>query len=52
VKLKTLLTLGRTSNLPTVWSNMLAGVVLSGAALGSPGSALLAVLLVVVGSAF
>lgn len=30
MKLKTLLLLGRTSNLPTVWSNMLAGAVLSG----------------------
>jgi len=34
VKLRTLLTLGRTSNLPTVWSNMLAGAVLSGAEFG------------------
>lgn len=34
MKLKTLLTLGRTSNLPTVWSNVLAGAVLSGAAFG------------------
>ena len=34
MKLKTLLTLGRTSNLPTVWSNMLAGAVLSGATFG------------------
>lgn len=33
MNLKTLLTLGRTSNLPTVWSNMLAGAVLSGAEL-------------------
>jgi hypothetical protein len=32
VKLRTLLTLGRTSNLPTVWSNMLSGAVLSGGA--------------------
>jgi 4-hydroxybenzoate polyprenyltransferase len=35
VKLKTLLLLGRTSNLPTVWSNILAGAVLSGAVFGS-----------------
>jgi len=48
VKLRTLLTLGRTSNLPTVWSNLLSGVVLSGASFGA-GS--LGVLLVV-GSAF
>jgi 4-hydroxybenzoate polyprenyltransferase len=41
VKLKTLLTLGRTSNLPTVWSNMLAGAVLSGAAFGPAQLALL-----------
>lgn len=34
MKLRTLLTLGRTSNLPTVWSNMLAGAVLSGAEFG------------------
>jgi hypothetical protein len=32
VNLRTLLLLGRTSNLPTVWSNMLAGAVLSGVA--------------------
>lgn len=48
MKLKTLLLLGRTSNLPTVWSNMLAGGVLAGAAFG-PGAL---ALLVVVGSAF
>ncbi|HEY6077422.1 MAG TPA: UbiA family prenyltransferase, partial [Polyangiaceae bacterium] len=36
MKLRTLLTLGRTSNLPTVWSNMLAGAVLSGAQFGAP----------------
>jgi 4-hydroxybenzoate polyprenyltransferase len=41
VKLKTLLTLGRTSNLPTVWSNMLAGAVLSGAVFGPAPLALL-----------
>ena len=35
MKLKTLLLLGRTSNLPTVWSNMLAGAVLSGAVFGA-----------------
>ena len=34
MNLRTLLTLGRTSNLPTVWSNMLAGAVLSGAIFG------------------
>ena len=48
---KTLLTLGRTSNLPTAWSNLLAGVVLSGAVIGSAELVLLAVLLVA-GSAF
>lgn len=48
MKLKTLLLLGRTSNLPTVWSNMLAGAVLSGAVFG--GSSLAALLLC--GSAF
>jgi 4-hydroxybenzoate polyprenyltransferase len=52
VNVKTLLTLGRTSNLPTVWSNVLAGLVLSGAAVGSVDVAALAVLLVVVASAF
>lgn len=46
--LRTLLTLGRTSNLPTVWSNMLAGAVLSGAAFDSLPIALL----VLCGSAF
>lgn len=34
MKLRTLLTLGRTSNLPTVWSNVLAGAVLSGGEFG------------------
>ena len=48
MNLKTLLTLGRTSNLPTVWSNMLAGAVLSGAEL-APGPLLL---LMLCGSAF
>jgi hypothetical protein len=48
VNLRTLLTLGRTSNLPTVWSNMLSGAVLSGAAFG--GSTV--ILLLVCGSAF
>ena len=48
MNLKTLLTLGRTSNLPTVWSNMLAGAVLSGAVFRAPALALL----VGVGSAF
>ena len=48
MNLRTLLTLGRTSNLPTVWSNMLSGAVLSGAVFG-PAS--LGVLLVC-GSAF
>lgn len=42
VKLRTLLLLGRTSNLPTVWSNMLSGALLS-AAPASPAA--LAVLL-------
>lgn len=48
MKLKTLLTLGRTSNLPTVWSNMLAGAVLSGAEFGIPPL----VVLMLCGSAF
>jgi 4-hydroxybenzoate polyprenyltransferase len=48
VKLRTLLTLGRTSNLPTVWSNVLSGAVLSGAVFG-PGAL---GLLLLVGSAF
>jgi len=48
VNLKTLLTLGRTSNLPTVWSNMLAGAVLSGAVFGPKSLGLL----LVSGSAF
>ena len=30
-KIKTALQLGRVSNLPTVWSNVLAGVALAGA---------------------
>ena len=34
--LKTFLELGRTSNLPTVWSNVLAGAVLSGGAVSEP----------------
>ncbi len=37
MNLRTLLTLGRTSNLPTVWSNMLAGAVLSGG-VAAPGT--------------
>lgn len=49
--LRTLLTLGRTSNLPTVWSNLLAGMVLSGAELTCRELALVASLLFV-GSAF
>jgi 4-hydroxybenzoate polyprenyltransferase len=48
VNLRTLLTLGRTSNLPTVWSNVLSGAVLSGAVF-SPGAL---GLLLLVGSAF
>ena len=48
MNLRTLLTLGRTSNLPTVWSNLLAGAVLSGALFGPKTLALL----VVCGSAF
>ena len=48
MNLRTLLTLGRTSNLPTVWSNMLSGAVLSGAALEGPALGLL----LVVGSCF
>lgn len=34
MKLRTALTLGRVSNLPTVWTNTLAGALLAGAALG------------------
>jgi UbiA prenyltransferase family len=48
VKLRTLLTLGRTSNLPTVWSNVLAGAVLSGAVFGPAAF----VVVVLSGSAF
>ncbi len=48
MNLRTLLTLGRTSNLPTVWSNMLSGAVLSGAVFGGGSLGLL----LVVGSAF
>lgn len=48
MNLRTLLTLGRTSNLPTVWSNVLAGAVLSGAVFGPAELALLALC----GSAF
>ncbi len=48
MKLRTLLLLGRTSNLPTVWSNVLAGAVLSGALFGPAAFALL----VFCGSAF
>jgi UbiA prenyltransferase family len=35
------LRLGRVSNLPTVWTNVLAGIVLSGAAVTAPSTALL-----------
>lgn len=48
MKLGTLLTLGRTSNLPTVWSNVLAGAVLSGALFGPAALGVLALC----GSAF
>jgi 4-hydroxybenzoate polyprenyltransferase len=48
LKLRTLLTLGRTSNLPTVWSNVLAGAVLSGAEFGAAPIAIL----LLCGSAF
>lgn len=41
MKLRTLLTLGRTSNLPTVWSNVLCGAVLSGGGFGVASLALL-----------
>jgi hypothetical protein len=41
VKLSTFLELGRTSNLPTVWSNVLVGAVLSGASLSVPVMAVL-----------
>lgn len=37
MKLKTALALGRVSNLPTVWTNVLAGVVLAGGALAPTG---------------
>jgi UbiA prenyltransferase family len=37
LNLRTLLRLGRTSNLPTVWSNVLAGTVLSGVAFDARG---------------
>lgn len=48
MNLGTLLKLGRTSNLPTVWSNVLAGAVLSGAPLTVAAYGVL----VVAGSAF
>lgn len=48
MKARTLLELGRISNLPTVWSNVLAGAVLSGGAL-TPWALLVAAL---AGSAF
>lgn len=48
MNLRTLLTLGRTSNLPTVWSNVLAGAVLSGAVFGPPQLGIL----MLAGSAF
>ncbi len=51
MKLRTLLELGRTSNLPTVWSNVLCGALLSGGALGLKAPHALAVL-IVAGSAF
>jgi 4-hydroxybenzoate polyprenyltransferase len=41
MKVRTYLQLGRVSNLPTVWTNVLAGAVLSGAPL-APGALLLA----------
>lgn len=41
MSLRLYLTLGRISNLPTVWSNVLAGAVLSGAALAGPAVPLL-----------
>ena len=48
MNVRTLLTLGRTSNLPTVWSNVLAGAVLSGAVFGPPQLGIL----MLAGSAF
>ena len=48
MKLRTLLLLGRTSNLPTVWSNVLCGAVLSGA----PLDARPLIVLLVAGSCF
>lgn len=48
MNLRTLLTLGRVSNLPTVWSNLLAGAVLSGARFDPAALGLL----LVCGSAF
>ena len=41
--LRTLLILGRVSNLPTVWTNTLAGCALAGAAVGPGRLALLAI---------
>jgi 4-hydroxybenzoate polyprenyltransferase len=43
--LRTLLKLGRVSNLPTVWTNALAGAVLAGATLGDAGTIALAALI-------
>ena len=48
MKLRTLLELGRTSNLPTVWSNVLCGALLSGSRL-EPRTI---VVLLIAGSAF
>lgn len=41
MKLKTLLELGRISNLPTVWSNVLAGIVIAGGAIGLQSTSIL-----------
>jgi hypothetical protein len=45
LNLKTWMTLGRVSNLPTVWTNVLAGVVLAGGSLSDPRLPLLLVAL-------
>jgi 4-hydroxybenzoate polyprenyltransferase len=53
-RLRVYLTLGRISNLPTVWSNVLAGAVLSGASLRGPAltTLLVAVSLLYTGGMF
>ncbi|WP_443642673.1 UbiA family prenyltransferase [Candidatus Levibacter sp. Uisw_134_01] len=41
MKLKTLFELGRISNLPTVWSNVLAGIVIAGGTIGLQSTSIL-----------